>query len=131
MRLYFGIGLLVLCLMNKVNAQTIVWNNVSIQCTDVNIYSKFPALFTWDSLSFTRYEPKSNSIITFKYCNQTKHDSCKWIGRRKDLYIEANYVTDFDCVLIDPVIDNTEIINSMLMYMELKNYLALQKLKKK
>lgn len=108
----------------KSQAQRIVWCNVAIVPNDSLLIKKQPNLFTWDTLSFTRYEPKSNSIITFKYCNQTKHDTCKQYGNKKNLYLTQKPNNDFECVLINIRDDNTEIINSLLIYGELKKYIG-------
>jgi hypothetical protein len=107
----------------QTQAQRIVWCNVAIVPNDSLLIKKQPHLFTWDTLSFTRYEPKSNSIITYKYCNQTKHDTCKQYGNKKNLYLTQKPNNDFECVLINVRDDNTEIINSILIYEELKKYL--------
>ncbi|MEI7979859.1 MAG: hypothetical protein WCI53_13510 [Bacteroidota bacterium] len=121
---YKGILIFIFSLFvySKSQAQRIVWCNVAIVPTDSIILKKQPYLLTWDTLSFTRYEPKSNSIITFKYCNQTKHDSCKQYGNKKNLFLTAKPNNDFECVLINIRDDNTEIINSILIYGELKKY---------
>ncbi len=109
----------------KSQAQRIVWCNVAIVPSDSLLIKKQPNLFTWDTLSFTRYEPKSNSIITYKYCNQTKHDTCKQYGNKKNLYLTQKPNNDFECVLINVRDDNTEIINSIMIYGELKKYMKL------
>jgi hypothetical protein len=121
---YKGILIFIFSLFiySKSQAQRIVWCNVAIVPTDSIILKKQPYLLTWDTLSFTRYEPKSNSIITFKYCNQTKHDSCKQYGNKKNLFLTAKPNNDFECVLINIRDDNTEIINSILIYGELKKH---------
>ena len=109
----------------KSQAQRIVWCNVAIVPSDSLLIKKQLNLFTWDTLSFTRYEPKSNSIITYKYCNQTKHDTCKQYGNKKNLYLTQKPNNDFECVLINVRDDNTEIINSIMIYGELKKYMKL------
>ena len=109
---------------SKSQAQRIVWCNVAIVPSDSLLIKKQPNLFTWDTLSFTRYEPKSNSIITYKYCNQTKHDTCKQYGNKKNLYLTQKPNNDFECVLINIRDDNTEIINSILIYGELKKHIG-------
>lgn len=115
---------------SKSQAQRIVWCNVAIVPTDSVILKKQPKLFTWDTLSFTRYEPKSNSIITYKYCNQTKYDTCKQYGNKKNLFLTPKPNNDFECVLINIRDDNTEIINSLLIYGELKKYIGINSNKK-
>jgi hypothetical protein len=114
----------------KSQAQRIVWCNVAIIPNDSLLIKKQPNLFTWDTLSFTRYEPKSNSIITYKYCNQTKHDTCKQYGNKKNLFLTKKPNNDFECVLINVRDDNTEIINSLLIYGELKKHVNLNSKKK-
>jgi len=129
---YKGLLLLIFSLFfySKTHAQRIVWCNVAIVPTDSVILKKQPKLFTWDTLSFTRYEPKSNSIITYKYCNQTKHDTCKQYGNKKNLFLTPKPNNDFECVLINIRDDNTEIINSLLIYGELKKYIEINSNKK-
>jgi len=112
-------------IFNKIYAQRTVWCNVNIVTTDSVILKKQPYLFTWNTLSFTRFEPKSNSIITFKYCNQTKHDTCKQYGNKKNLFLSPKSNNDFECVLVNIKDDNTEIINSIFIYNELKKYVKL------
>ena len=119
------ITIFTLFVYTKTQAQRIVWCNVAIVPNDSLLIKKQPHLFTWDTLSFTRYEPKSNSIITFKYCNQTKHDTCKQYGNKKNLFLTQKPNNDFECVLINIRDDNTEIINSLLIYGELKKYVKL------
>lgn len=114
-----------LFVFSKTQAQRIVWCNVAIVPTDSVILKKQPKLFTWDTLSFTRYEPKSNSIITYKYCNQTKNDTCKQYGNKKNLFLTPKPNNDFECVLINVRDDNTEIINSLLIYGELKKFIGI------
>lgn len=121
-KLFFGFVLLLF--FQKSEAQRIVWCNVAIVPNDSLLIKKQPNLFTWDTLSFTRYEPKSNSIITYKYCNQTKHDTCKQYGNKKNLYLTQKPNNDFECVLINIRDDNTEIINSIMIYGELKKYIG-------
>jgi len=115
---------LLMLFFQKSKAQRIVWCNVAIISNDSLLIKKQPNLYTWDTLSFTRYEPKSNSIITYKYCNQTKHDTCKQYGNKKNLYLTQKPNNDFECVLINIRDDNTEIINSILIYGELKKYVS-------
>lgn len=115
---------LLMLFFRKSEAQRIVWCNVAIVPNDSLLTKKQPHLFTWDTLSFTRYEPKSNSIITYKYCNQTKHDTCKQYGNKKNLYLTQKPNNDFECVLINIRDDNTEIINSILIYGELKKHIG-------
>jgi hypothetical protein len=124
------ITIFTLLVFYKSNAQRIVWCNVAIVPSDSLLIKKQPNLFTWDTLSFTRYEAKSNSIITYKYCNQTKHDTCKQYGNKKNLYLTQKPNNDFECVLINIRDDNTEIINSILIYGELKKHMKLNSKKK-
>ncbi|MFZ4799217.1 MAG: hypothetical protein ACOYMA_17085 [Bacteroidia bacterium] len=124
------ITIFTLFVLNKSQAQRIVWCNVAIVPNDSLLIKKQPNLFTWDTLSFTRYEPKSNSIITYKYCNQTKHDTCKQYGNKKNLYLTQKPNNDFECVLINIRDDNTEIINSIMIYGELKKHVNLNSNKK-
>lgn len=119
----FLLIIFLLLFINKTQAQRIVWCNVAIVPKDSFLITKQPKLFTWDTLSFTRYEPKSKSIITYKYCNQTKHDTCKQYGNKKNLFLTPKPNNDFECVLINIRDDNTEIINSLLIYVELKKYI--------
>lgn len=94
--------------------------NVVIECLDSIVCKQYPKLLNWDTLSFTRYEPKSNRMIRYQYCNQSYNDSCRWIGNKKILSLAHSLENLFNCRLMDARSKNIEIVNSYMMAAELK-----------